>query len=98
MPVIHVEFNETTDLYLQILREAQLVEDRKLVRMVSQRLAKGHGCPEDLQEVARIIPFPTACNGVAEDSLQLWPKFELAQLMIIVVCYILLIAGSPLLQ
>ena len=100
MTVIHIGFSETTDFYLEILRDAQMVEDKKLVRMVIQRLKKKDSDLNIFKEPAEIIPFPVPFSPPVKitSGRQLWPKFELAQMMIILTTYLLFVAGSPMLQ
>ncbi|MGD9368997.1 MAG: hypothetical protein PVH87_25050 [Desulfobacteraceae bacterium] len=81
MPDKYLNFDETTDQYLQILREAQRVEDKKLVEMIRSRLkqkatrilATGSGC--------EIIMFPRtwAPSMLLRQERQLWPRQPVAQ-------------------
>ena len=85
------EYNETTDLYLAILREAQRVEDKKLIQLITRKLTPefdmlppcpaGGGC--------RIIPFP--CPLVRPESMEekpFWPKFAYTQMAILLSGYL----------
>ena len=92
MPVIQIDFNETTDLYLQILRDAQFVEDKKLIRMVKERL-KQNPCAADgpSPPVGEIIPFPcTGHPGVinAKDTTVIFRE-GFTHLMAIITIYLL---------
>jgi hypothetical protein len=88
-------FNETTDLYLQMLRRAQEVEDPRLVSMILERLtpeapplaAAGSGCI--------IIPFPPLQAGpeAGPDKPRFWPRVAVAQICYILVFYALVVAG-----
>lgn len=93
------EFNETTDLYLQLLRRAQEVEDPRLVGMILERLkpevphlaAAGSGCV--------IIPFPQLNTGpeAGPDERRFWPRVAVAQVCYILAFYALVVAGHSLL-
>lgn len=85
------EYNETTDLYLAILREAQRVEDKKLIQLITRKLTPefdmlsscpaGGGC--------RIIPFP--CPLVRSEPMEekpFWPKFAYTQMAILLSSYL----------
>lgn len=90
------QFNETTDIYLEILREAQKIEDRKLIMMIHSRLRDlkhasrltAHGC--------EIIAFPgnfsTAMPQIQDGPF--WPKFAYSQIIAILFSYILLIVSN----
>lgn len=77
-------YTVTKDLYLEILWQAQRVEDQKLVALIKQRLtrsaeklsaAEAYGC-------GKIIPFPIAAVGplpvgrlsLPQDEPTLWPR------------------------
>ena len=90
------QFNETTDIYLEILREAQKIEDRKLIMMIHRRLRElqqssrltAHGC--------EIIPFPGSFSPTIPPLQDgpFWPKFAYSQIAAILFSYILLIVGN----
>ncbi len=58
MPEILEEFNETTDLYLEILLEAQKMEDKKLIELIKQRLEFIEPSPPPTTGKCKIIAFP----------------------------------------
>ena len=93
-----MEFNETTDLYLEILQEAQQVEDKKLIRIIRQRLM--HSDPNNYQtnDGCEIIFFPVHAPEpvIAPDTSRFWPKFAFAQLGILLFTYLLLLTGHSL--
>ena len=69
-------YNDTTDIYLQILWSAQKIEDRKLILMIMDRLTN-QALPIGEQSLpCEVIPFPGAYTPplAPEDSLQLWPS------------------------
>ena len=90
------EFNETTDIYLEMLQEAQQIEDRKLILMIHRRLRDlkhasrltAHGC--------EIITFPHSFSPTIapiQDG-QFWPKFAHSQIAAILFSYILLVLSN----
>lgn len=86
-----MEFNETTDLYLEILQEAQQVEDMKLIRIIRQRLmytGPGSYLTADGCEII-FFPAPTPVNP--PDTSRFWPKFAFAQLGILLATYLLIL-------
>ena len=93
------EYNETTDLYLEILREAQKIEDKKLIIMIRERLA-GSGLNSFLTpEGCEIIPFPCKSTPPAQPlESGFWPKMEALQMTLIFFMYLLLVSGHLLLQ
>ncbi len=52
------EFNETTDLYLDILIEAQKLEDKKLIQLIRRRLENIEPSPPATGGGCKIIMFP----------------------------------------
>ncbi len=58
MPEIMEEFNETTDLYLEILVNAQRMEDKKLIRLIKQRLESVDASSSPPTRRCKIIMFP----------------------------------------
>ncbi|MDM8525634.1 hypothetical protein QUF80_19870 [Desulfococcaceae bacterium HSG8] len=92
------EYSQTRDIYLEILREAQKVEDRKLIKMVIQRM-KDTQMPLYVAETgSNIIPFPIPfvlpIQPIEELPRQIWPKNTLAHLVAMLTGYLLLIATS----
>lgn len=92
-------FNETNDLYLQILRKAQEVEDPRLVGMIMERLKNQPQSLLAADAPCVVIPFPLAAAkpaGLEEDS-RFWPRPSAAQISAIFAVYTLLVAGHSLL-
>jgi hypothetical protein len=83
-------YNETTDLYLELLWAAQKVHDQKLVELIKQRLIS---CapPETIsfKAPAEIIPFP--CSFIPsipyKEEVQLWPRKPLCHALSILGIY-----------
>lgn len=76
-------YTETKDLYLEILWQAQRVEDQKLVALIKERLARGTGNNGSAVEChGQIIPFPALATGplaveglpLAVEEPSLWPR------------------------
>ena len=94
-------YNETTDLYLDLLQEAQQVEDRKLIRMIRSRL-------KDLREPAtatadgcEVILFPrVAVPNLAPvvEERDFWPKFAHQQIAVIFSTYFILVTAFSIFQ
>ena len=94
------EFNETTDLYLQILRRAQELEDRKLVALIVDRLKENAQHLLQPDSGCQIIPFPGSISPPPPpplDEPQFWPRMAMVQMGIIVGCYLALVTGHTLL-
>jgi len=53
-------FCETTDLYLQLLGDAQRMEDQRMVRMILRKLRNCGRSAENDHPDSGIIPFPGA--------------------------------------
>ncbi len=86
-------YNETTDLYKEILREAQRIEDKKLIRIIQQRLKSIGNVSCFTSSGCEIITFPGAM-ALPIDPPQdrpFWPKFDHIQIVIILIAYLLLI-------
>ncbi len=94
MPKRMEEYNETTDLYQDMLREAQRMEDKKLIEMIKQRL-ENIAPPLATAGECEIIMFPRrflpSFQPVEESKF--WPKVELVQLAAIFSAYALFIMG-----
>jgi hypothetical protein len=59
---------ETTDLYLQLLSDAQRMEDQRMVRMVLRKLKGcGYGQGPDNPQNRDVIPFP-ALQGLRPEG------------------------------
>lgn len=90
------EFNETTDLYLQLLRRAQEVEDPRLVGMILERLKQGAPPLMATDSGCVVIPFPidAARPEARVDESRFWPQLAAAQVVVIVALYSLLVVGN----
>lgn len=75
-------FCQTTDLYLQMLREAQRVEDKKLIQLIRCRLKHVAHPPIQTSTGCEIISFPrhvyVAVPSTIKD-LPFWPRFGFGQ-------------------
>jgi hypothetical protein len=92
----HVEtFCQTTDLYLEMLREAQRVEDKKLVALIRRRLKHAARPPVRTPAGCEIICFPrhvySPMSAPIED-LPFWPRFGFGQIAAFATIYFLLIS------
>ncbi len=58
MPEEMEEFNETNNLYLEILMYAQQLEDKKLIQLITQRLDSIGASPPAAERRCKIIMFP----------------------------------------
>lgn len=58
MPEIMEGFNETNDLYQEMLMSAQRMEDKKLVRLIKQRLECIEASPTGAARKCKVIMFP----------------------------------------
>lgn len=88
-------FYQTTDIYLDMLRHAQRVEDRKLIRMIRQRLKSVRQTPVLTTCGCEIIFFPRAaisCHPPIED-LPFWPRRLVRELVVVAAGYALLIVS-----
>jgi hypothetical protein len=86
-------YNETTDLYLEILREAQRIADRKLIAMIQRRLKSLGHVSHFTSSGCEIIPFPNHLNishPVTEEP-RFWPRFANIQLIALLAGYLLLV-------
>ena len=69
-------YNDTTDLYRQILWSAQKIEDRKLIAMIKERLTN-QALPLGEESLpCEVIPFPGVYHPrpASESGPQLWPS------------------------
>jgi hypothetical protein len=96
----HTEFNETTDLYLEILREAQKIEDKKLVRIIQSRLRQVRQPVYATPNGCRIIAFPRlfAQSFPQLKKPRFWPKLAYTQIAMIIAGYLLLLTGHTLMR
>ncbi|MDJ0783939.1 MAG: hypothetical protein QNJ22_18355 [Desulfosarcinaceae bacterium] len=82
MAPIDEAYTETTDIYLEILWQAQRVEDQKLVAMIKERLSRSAVKLHSVEPCGNIIPFPAlASSGLPVEALPLsqeeptlWPR------------------------
>ena len=88
-------FNETTDLYLQLLRKAQEVEDPRLVGMILERLKLGAPYLVATDSGCVVIPFPISIPWPEPQPAEscFWPKVAVAQIGCLVAFYALLVVG-----
>ncbi len=94
-----LEYNETTDLYLEILREAQKIEDKKLITMIKERLASSGLNSFLSSEGCEIIPFPCKFTPPEQPmESRFWPKMEALQMTLIFFIYLIFVSGHLLLQ
>ncbi len=88
-------FCPTTDLYLEMLREAQRVEDKKLVRLIRDRLRHAGRSPALTSAGCEIICFPRrVCGPITApiEDLPFWPRFGFGQIAAFAAIYCLLIS------
>ena len=94
----YTEFNETTDLYLELLQEAQEIEDKKLIELIRNRLRQMHQPVYATPDGCQIILFPKllipSCTILKESRF--WPKQALAHICIMVSAYLLMLTGHTL--
>jgi hypothetical protein len=98
--IINPDFNETTDLYLQLLRKAQELEDPKLVAMIIDRLKKNTQQLLCTDGGCQIIPFPghqTVLIPPPLEERQFWPRLASVQMAIILGCYLALVTAHTIL-
>lgn len=91
-------FSETRDIYLEILQEAQKVEDRKLIKLIGSRLKEFNLADATLENGCEIIPFPSSYSAAtAQPQLQtlesgtFWPRFGFRHILWLLFCYVALI-------
>jgi hypothetical protein len=88
-------FYPTTDIYLEMLRDAQRVEDRKLIRMIRQRLKGVQRAPVLTPCGCEIIFFPRAeyPGRPSVEDLPFWPRRLVRELVVLAAGYALLIVS-----
>ena len=75
-------YSETKDLNLEILWQAQRVEDQKLVGLIRERLSRGGENFAPPKRCGQIIPFPLLAAGAVPlaglslppEEPTLWPR------------------------
>ena len=95
MPQPVETFCQTTDLYLEMLREAQRVEDKKLVQLIRRRLKHAARPPVWTAAGCEIICFPRRAYAPMPapiEDLPFWPRFGLGQIVAFAAIYCLLIS------
>lgn len=95
MPQPVETFCQTTDLYLEMLREAQRVEDKKLVQLIRRRLKHAARPPILTATGCEIICFPRRVYmpmPAPVEDLPFWPRFGLGQIAVFAGIYFLLIS------
>lgn len=88
-------FCQTTDLYLEMLREAQRVEDKKLVELLRRRLKHVAHPPTLTAGGCEIIRFPRRAYAplpAPVEDLPFWPRFGFSQIAAFAALYFLLIS------
>jgi len=63
MPGLPTFDGDNVDLYLQLLSDAQRMEDRKMVRLIVRQLRVHTGRSAIPENSDGVIPFPLAANG-----------------------------------
>ena len=72
-----VTYNETHDLYLQMLSEARKLEDRRLAKMLVRRILDHQqhiDVPEPLFKNIVSLPTSAALAGPVEPEIPFWAK------------------------
>ena len=96
MPEHFERVYQPTDLYLEMLREAQRVEDKKLVRLIRDRLRHSAHPPVLTSGGCEIIGFPRrVCAPIVVPpikDLPFWPRFGFGQIAAFAAIYCLLIS------
>jgi len=94
-------WDESTDLYLEILREAQKVEDRKLARLIARRLRELSQVSPASTDCCEIILFPggytpgaTPAPAPIQEAVQFWPRFGFRHLLWFFSVYASLLFGG----
>ena len=92
-------FFPNTDIYLEMLREAQRVEDRKLIRMIRRRLKHARQSPIFTTGGCEIIFFPRSeiPGHPPIEDLPFWPRRLARELVFLGAIYALLIVSHTLL-
>ena len=93
-------YSETTDLYREILRDAQRIEDQKLILIIQQRLKilgtascfTSSGCEIISLPGSMTLPIQSPEDG------PFWPKLDYIQPVIIFIAYLLLITTHSIWQ
>ncbi len=98
MADIKDQYVETTDLYLEMLWQAQRVEDRKLVGLLHQRLLNLTSTKQTNPVACRIIPFPALRTTVpaAAAAPAFWPVRPATSVLAYLASYCLLLFSGVL--
>jgi hypothetical protein len=92
-------YNETTDLYLEILREAQRIEDKKLVQLIRGRLKEIKKPAWSTNDGCEVILFPrTIAHSRLLPKHVYWPKFQWLHITTFLSAYLMLVLGITLLR
>lgn len=93
-----IEYSETTDLYMEILQEAQRVEDKKLVEMIRRRLGQLRQPIYTSPDGCQIIVFPKSFlpPDSSEAETRFWPKQKYSEIAILLAFYLLVLSGHTL--
>lgn len=94
-------FSETRDIYLEILQDAQKVEDRKLIQLIGTRLRESCLTDPVLDNGCEIIPFPGVYSiatapppGSILESGPFWPRFCFRHTLWVSSGYVALLLGG----
>ena len=81
-------FSDSRDIYLELLLEAQKIEDRKLVKLIRSRLREFSQMGSVTEYGCQIIPYPGVCMATAaqpapplHESAPFWPRFSLRHII-----------------
>ena len=87
--VAHIDesYSETKDLYLELLWQAQRVEDQKLVALIKERLKRRIEPIGVVESCGNVIPFPLLATGglpapglpITMDEPSMWPRRPVLQ-------------------
>lgn len=84
--VAHIDesYSETKDLYLELLWQAQRVEDQKLITLIKARLKRGIDHVGAAEPCGNVIPFPALASGslpapapvmpLTPEEPSMWPR------------------------
>ena len=88
-------FSDSRDIYLELLLEAQKIEDRKLVQLIRSRLREFSQMSSPTNYGCQIIPFPGVCVATVtpppsslHESAPFWPRFSLRHIGLFISGYV----------
>lgn len=93
-------YSETIDLYREILREAQRIEDKRLIQIIQQRLKSLGNVSFFTSSGCEVINFPGSMALPIQplEDRPFWPKFDHIQIGIILIAYLILITTHSIWQ